>query len=54
VFTPERYLPGASPDPRALLRTVRAARRTTKRYLEARGLPRPVVAWDAFTALYDR
>jgi hypothetical protein len=54
AFTPERYLPGTSPDPRALLRTVRTARRTAKRYLEARGLPRPVVAWDAFKALYDR
>ena len=45
AFTPQRYLPGASPDPRALLRTVRAARRTAKRYLEARGLERPAVPW---------
>jgi hypothetical protein len=28
-------------------------RRTAKRYLEKRGLPRPVVAWDAFKALHD-
>jgi hypothetical protein len=54
VFDPERYLPGASPDPRALLRTVRAARRTAKRYLEARGLERPTVPWASFKALYDR
>ena len=54
TFAPQRHLPGASPDPRALLRTVRAARRTSKRYLEARGLPRPAVAWDEFRALYER
>jgi hypothetical protein len=54
AFTPQRYLPGASPDPRVLLRTLRGSRRAAKRYLEARGLPRPVVAWDAFKALYDR
>ena len=54
AFTPERYLPGASPDPRALLRTLRAARATSKRYLAARDLPRPVVDWNAFKALYDR
>jgi hypothetical protein len=54
AFTPQRYLSGASPDPRALVQTLTAARRTTKRYLEARGLPRPVVPWDAFRALYDR
>ena len=53
AFAPERYLPGASPDPRALLRTIRAGRRTAARYLDARGLPRPVVDWDAFKALYD-
>jgi len=54
AFTPERYVPGATPDPRALIRTVRTARRTAKRYLEARGLPRPTVAWAEFKALYDR
>ena len=29
-------------------------RRTAKRYLEARGLERPAVPWEAFKALYDR
>ena len=47
AFTPQRYLRGASPDPRALLSTVRAARGTAKRYLEARGLERPAVPWGA-------
>ena len=50
VFTPERYLPGASPDPRALLRS----RRTAERYLAARQLPRPVVPWAAYRQLYNR
>lgn len=54
AFTPQRYLPGASPDPRALLRTLVNGRRTAKRYLEARGLERPAVPWEAFKALYDR
>jgi hypothetical protein len=54
LFRPERYLPGASPDPRALLRTVRAARRTTTAYLERHDLERPTVPWDAYRALYHR
>jgi hypothetical protein len=54
AFTPERYLPGASPDPRALLRTLVNGRRTARRYLERRGLARPVVPWASFKALYDR
>jgi hypothetical protein len=54
AFTPQRYLPGASPDPRMLLRTLRGGRRAAQRYLDARGLPRPVVDWAAFKALYHR
>jgi hypothetical protein len=52
LFTPDRLLPGASPSPRALVRTVRSARATASRYLAHRSLPRPDVPWAAYKELY--
>jgi general stress protein 26 len=52
VFVPERYLPGASNDPRGLIAFTRSCRATTDRYLAARGLPRPQVPWEELKALH--
>ena len=44
-------MPSAMEKPREVVRTLRAARRATTRYLERRSLPRPRVEWDRFRAL---
>lgn len=53
TFRPERVVPvpGADGSPLGMLRTVRDLRRAARRYLDARGLERPTVAWSAFAAL---
>jgi hypothetical protein len=55
VFTPERFLPGASSsDPRSLVRMVRSSRANARRYLDKRGLPWPDVPWHEYKALHGR
>lgn len=53
AFTPERIVdvPGADATGLGMLRTVRDLRGVARRYLAARDLPRPAVAWSAFAAL---
>lgn len=50
-FVPDRYVPGAAPTPRAALRMLRGARRSTQRYLDNRGLTRPAIPWDEYRSL---
>lgn len=46
VFRPERLVPGAGiGGPTSMVRFVLASRRSAKRYLEKRGLPRPRIPW---------
>jgi hypothetical protein len=52
ALRPTRVLAGAeATNPVALVRTVRGLRRTTRRYLERRGLTRPVIPWAEYRAL---
>lgn len=52
LLVPDRVVePSAMEKPREVVRTLRAARRATTRYLERRSLPRPRVEWDRFRAL---
>jgi Pyridoxamine 5'-phosphate oxidase len=54
-FRPDRYVPGAAPEsPLALPATLVRLRRTARRYLDRRDLPRPPVDWAAFEALRTR
>lgn len=52
VFSPQRFVRGASPRPGDALRTLVRSRAAARRYLHRRGLPRPAVAWDEFAALH--
>ncbi len=55
ALRPERVLPAPIPgSPVDLVRTVRRMRRSSGDYLAARGLPRPVVAWQEFDDLKHR
>ncbi|MER8058988.1 MULTISPECIES: pyridoxamine 5'-phosphate oxidase family protein [unclassified Streptomyces] len=52
TLVPERVVePAGSGGPRDAFRTLSTARRSTSRYLHARGLARPRVRWDLFQAL---
>ncbi|WKE68505.1 pyridoxamine 5'-phosphate oxidase family protein [Streptomyces sp. WP-1] len=52
TLIPERVVePSGSGGPRDAFRTLRTARRSTSRYLRARGLARPRVQWDRFQDL---
>lgn len=54
LLRPTRVLAGAGAEastPLALARTLRRLRRTTQRYLDHRGLARPVIAWEEFRRL---
>lgn len=45
-FRPEKFVPGAGiGGPMSLVRLVTGARRSTRNYLEKRGLPRPRIPW---------
>lgn len=47
TFTPEKFIPGMGIGGLwGYVRFVLTGRRTTRRYLAARGLPRPQVPWD--------
>jgi hypothetical protein len=46
VFRPRQLVPGMDTTPLSNLRLLRNGRRTAKRYLAARGLPRPTIPWD--------
>jgi hypothetical protein len=54
VFRPRQLVPGMDTTPRSNLRLLRAGRRTAKRYLAARGLPRPTIPWDHYAQLKDQ
>jgi hypothetical protein len=46
IFHPERFVPGAGiGGPMAMVRFVAGARKTARRYLEKRGMPRPRIPW---------
>ena len=49
---PERHIPGAGLAITDLLNMVRDGRRTAKKYLAKRGLPRPKIPWKRMQALY--
>lgn len=47
TFRPERLVPGAGiGGPMSMGRFILASRRSAKRYLEKRGLPRPRIPWE--------
>lgn len=50
IFHPQRFVLGASSRIWNLLNLIRSGRRTAKRYLETRGLPRPKIPWTEITA----
>ena len=51
VFHPEKFIPGGGMGgPLGDLRAVVEARRTARRYLAKRGLPRPVIPWNRIKA----
>ena len=53
VLHPLQFIPGAGiGGPWALVQFVRRSRRTTKRYLDKRGLKRPDIAWDQVKTLW--
>lgn len=52
IFHPTRFTPGAALDVVSLIRFVRDGRRTAKRYLATRHLPRPKVPWTEIKALW--
>jgi hypothetical protein len=55
VFHPEQFIPGMGIGGlMSFVRFLRHGRRTTRRYLAKRGLPRPRVPWDEWQAVFDR
>lgn len=53
IFHPRRFIPGAGIGGLIqMVKFLRSGRRTTKRYLEKRGLPRLSIPWDKFHALW--
>ena len=54
VFRPRQFVSGMDTTPLSNLRLLRAGRRTAKRYLAARGLPRPTIPWDHYAQLKDQ
>ncbi len=51
-FTPARFVAGAdTTGPVGAVRTLREVRGTARRYLDARGLPRPDIPWAGYAAL---
>jgi hypothetical protein len=54
VFRPRQLVRGMDTTPVSNLRVLRNGRRTAKRYLAARGLPRPTIPWEHYTELKDQ
>jgi hypothetical protein len=54
VFRPRQLVPGMDTTLLSNLRLLRTGRRTAKRYLAARGLPRPTIPWDHYQQLMDQ
>jgi len=50
---PKRHIPGAGLAITDLLNMVRDGRRTAKKYLAKRGLPRPKIPWKRVQAFYQ-
>lgn len=50
ILRPQRFILGVSSKILDSLKMIRSGRRTAKRYLEKRGLPRPAIPWDEITA----
>lgn len=54
VLIPQQYTPGMGIDGLvSYWRLLKNGRRTTRLYLEKRGLPRPKIAWDEWRALFE-
>ncbi len=54
VFRPEQFIPGAGIGGLiSYVRFLRDGRRTTRRYLEKRGLDRPRVPWQEMQEIFD-
>jgi hypothetical protein len=53
VFRPRQLVPGMDTTPLSNLRLLLDARRTARRYLAARGLPRPTIPWGHYQQLRD-
>jgi len=52
-FTPQKFIPGAGIGGlMAMVKFLQDGRRSTRRYLEKRNLPRPVIAWDTVHAIW--
>jgi len=53
-LVPKRFIPGIGIGNffLALINMIRDGRRTTKRYLERRGIPRPKIPWNEIQDLY--
>jgi hypothetical protein len=54
VFRPGQLVRGMDTTPVSNLRLLRDGRRTAKRYLAARGLPRPTIPWEHYAQLKDQ
>jgi hypothetical protein len=51
VFRPRQLVRGVDTTPLSNLRMLRSGRRTARRYLAARGLPRPTIPWERYAQL---
>jgi hypothetical protein len=54
VLRPRQLVPGMDTTPLSNLRLLRKGRRTTKRYLAARGLGRPTIPWGHYKQLKEQ
>lgn len=52
ILRPRRFKLGASSKSWDMLKMISSGRRTAKRYLKKRGLPRPKIPWDETNALW--
>jgi hypothetical protein len=51
TFSPQRFVPGMSGNPAAMIKFLHAARSTANNYLARRNLPRPTIPWTAYHRL---
>jgi hypothetical protein len=54
AFRPRQLVRGMDTTPVSNLRLLRDGRRTARRYLAARGLPRPTIPWEHYARLKDQ
>jgi hypothetical protein len=54
VLRPRQLVAGMDTTPLSNLRLLRNGRRTTRRYLAVRGLPRPTIPWAHYQQLKDQ